>query len=138
MCLEAKDINFYYRYSSFADTESIILSATLRLETRDTNEIRKRVNFYRQKRLATQPVGYPSLGSVFKRPSKNISAAQLIDECDLKGKRIGGAEISTKHAGFIINSGYATAQDYLSLAEFACNTVYERFAIRLEKEIEII
>ncbi len=136
--LDAKKIDFKYRHSSLMGTENIIISTTMTLKPCNINESLKRMNSYRQKRIETQPVGYPSLGSVFKRPSTDISAARLIDECGLKGMRIGGAEISLKHAGFIINTGCATARDFINLAQFAAISVYERFNIKLEKEIEIL
>ena len=85
-----------------------------------------------------QPTGYPSLGSTFKRPKKDAFAGALIDSCGLKGYTVGGAAISEKHAGFIVNKGSATAKDYLSVAEVAEKTVYSKFGIKLEREIEII
>jgi UDP-N-acetylmuramate dehydrogenase len=80
----------------------------------------------------------PSLGSTFKRPAKDISAAKLIDDCGFRGYRIGNAKISEKHAGFIVNCGGATASDYLTLADFVSNGVAKKFGINLEKEVEIL
>ena len=138
MRLKREKINFGYRYSSLAVDDFIIISANLSLTPCNIYESLQRMNYFRQKRVENQPVGYPSLGSVFKRPSPDISAARIIDECGLKGKRIGGAEISNKHAGFIINVGNATAYDYMTLTELVSDTVYERFNIKLEREIEIL
>ena len=91
-----------------------------------------------ENRRKTQPYGAPSLGSTFKRPSLGLSAGKLIDECGLKGYCIGGAEISNKHAGFVVNKGKATAKDYLSVSEHAKNEVLNKFGVRLEYEIEIM
>ena len=89
-------------------------------------------------RKLQQPVGEKSLGSTFKRTADGVSAAMLIDKCGLKGYSIGGAQISRKHAGFIVNMGSATASDYISLMEYAKRMVKERFNILLTEEIEII
>lgn len=136
--LGAHDIKFKYRESSLIGTENIIISAILRLNSCNSEESLNRMKYCQLKRKETQPVGLPSLGSVFKKVSKDTPAARLIDECGLKGKRIGGAEISSKHAGFIINSGKATSKDFLDLVDLTYNTVYDRFNIKLEREIEIL
>ena len=89
------------------------------------------------KRRKTQPLEYPSLGSVFKRPAVGY-AAEYIDNLGLKGARIGDAEVSRKHAGFIINRANATAQDYIALADFVADSVYEKIGILLEREVEVL
>ena len=89
-------------------------------------------------RRSTQPVGIPSLGSVFKRTAQNISAAKLIDGCGLKGFKIGGASVSSKHAGFIVNLGNSTAEDYLRVADYVSDRVFEKYGVNLEKEIEVM
>ena len=136
--LKAEKLCFDYRSSSLMNENIIILSARLNLTRSDKFTVNRLIEDYREKRMATQPVGQASLGSTFKRPMKDVHAAKLIDECGLKGHKIGGAKISEKHAGFIVNIGGATAVDYLSLVEFAQKQVYEKFGIMLEKEIEVI
>ena len=136
--LKVEKLCFDYRSSSLMNDELIILSAKLSLARSDRFTVNRLIEDYREKRMATQPVGQASLGSTFKRPMKDVHAAKLIDECGLKGHKIGGAKISEKHAGFIVNIGGATAVDYLSLVEFAQKQVYKKFGIMLEKEIEVI
>ena len=144
--LEAKKINhlsadqcgFSYRDSYFKQRPWIVLSARLKLSESDTFSVASETNRIRQIRKNTQPTDKPSLGSTFKRPSENISAAWLIDQCGLKGFSVGVAAISKKHAGFIINNGGATAADYLHLSEYVAQCVYERFKIKLCREIEIM
>ena len=90
-----------------------------------------------EERKEKQPLEYPSAGSTFKR-GKNYITARLIDEAGLKGYKIGGAQISEKHAGFIINTGDASTKDILDLIEYTKKKVYERFGVNLEEEVEII
>lgn len=135
--LSRKEIDFYYRQSSLMDENYIILGATILLSASDSQKVKRCMADIHQIRAYTQPYNEPSLGSVFKRPVEGLSAAKLIDDCGLKGYRIGKAKISEKHAGFIINCGGATAQDYLSLVDYAADEVYKKFGINLEKEIEI-
>ena len=137
-CLKVDKIKFDYRFSSLVDADVILLSAKLSLARSDKIYANSLIQTYRERRTATQPVGLPSLGSTFKRPENEISASKLIDECGLKGKRVGGAKISEKHAGFIVNVGGATAEDYLELSDIAKDMVYQKFGISLEKEIEVI
>ena len=136
--MTAKELGFGYRTSVFMDKSLVILSATLSLCPSNSTDINRLTAFYRDKRVSTQPIGEPSLGSVFKRPSKDVYAGKLIDECGLKGRRVGGAQISNKHAGFIVNIGGATASDYLELVNVARDAVYNKFGILLEREIEVI
>lgn len=131
-------LGFAYRTSSLKNSCGLIITeATLALTPAYSSEILKSAHEYKQKRLLTQPVGRPSLGSVFKRCG-DFSAGELIDRVGLKGARIGGAEISTKHAGFIINSGGATAEDYLALMNLARDTVRNKLSKILEPEIETV
>ena len=136
--LSYDQIDFGYRYSSLMRDDIVILSVRLTLSPSDSVSIKALIQQCRERRIATQPVGQASLGSTFKRPAKDISAAKLIDDCGLKGKGMGGAKISEKHAGFIVNCGGATAADYLRLADYAKNKVFEKFGINLEREIEVI
>lgn len=95
------------------------------------------MDLLKEQRREKQPLEYPNAGSTFKRGEDFISA-QLIDECGLKGYKIGDAEVSTKHAGFIINKGNATAKDVIRLIEYVKKEVYDKFGKKLELEIEII
>ena len=99
--------------------------------------IKERMEKYSNSRKNSQPIEYPNAGSTFKRGNDYITA-KLIDECGLKGYRIGGAEVSTKHAGFIINKGNASAQDVLSLVNYVQDKVYERFKKKIQLEMKII
>ena len=131
-------IAFSYRSSSFMSEDIIVLDAELSLVSSSKESIQRRMEHFRRVRASTQPKGVPSLGSTFKRPAKDISAAKLIDDCGFRGYRIGNAKISEKHAGFIVNCGGATASDYLTLADFVSNGVAKKFGINLEKEVEIL
>lgn len=128
---------FSYRESALGKINAVLLSATLRLVPKRREDILKEVEEYRQKRLRSQPLQHPSLGSVFKRYD-GVSAGYYIDKAGLKGYSIGGARVSEKHAGFIVNTGGASAKDYLLLVEYVKDRVYSEFSIELEEEIEII
>ena len=136
--IEAGDIGFSYRYSSLYHSGKVILSVGLSLSKGDKRTIQLEIDRYRSIRLNTQPCGEPSLGSVFKRPREDLSASLLIDKCGLKGYTIGRAQISSKHAGFIVNKGGATAMDYLSLADYAAKEVKRNFDIDLTREIKVM
>ena len=136
--LSNEECDFSYRYSAFKENGLVILSAELSLISATSEKTKSRIEEVRRARSLTQPVGEKSLGSTFKRTADGISAAMLIDKCGLKGYSIGGAQISTKHAGFIVNTGLATASDYISLMEYARRKVKEKFNITLNEEIEII
>lgn len=128
---------FEYRKSIFASKKYIILETVIKLQKGNQNEINEKIEEYKKYRRDKQPIDKPSAGSTFKR-LPNCITAKLIDECGLKGKKIGGAEISTKHAGFIINVGDATAKDVLDLIKFTKEQVYEKTGENIETEIEII
>ena len=114
-----------------------MISARFKLVDTPYQDVLSSVTLYREKRIQSQPITYPSLGSVFKR-YRGIGAGYYVDKCGLKGYSIGGARVSEKHAGFIINTGDATADDYLRLIDYVKEKVYARFGIELEEEIEII
>lgn len=135
--LTNKDMSFGYRESIFQHDDLVILYADFRIVSDVPKTIQKRYVETKEKRLATQPLSYPSLGSVFKRPQGDY-AARLIDAAGLKGASIGGASVSEKHAGFIINTGNASFEDFQTLAEYIKQTVYTKFGVLLEEEIEII
>ena len=128
---------FKYRESIFSKEKYIILSTTLKLEYGTKNKIKDTIESFAKWRKEKQPLEYPNAGSTFKRGDNFITAA-LIDECGLKGYKIGGAQVSTKHAGFIINTGNATAKDVLELVEYIKKTVYEKKGKKIELEIEVI
>ena len=133
---EEQDLS--YRHSIFCDNQKwIVLEAELKLEKDDKDTINYRIEELIKTRVEKQPMEYPSAGSTFKRLPGKATAA-LIDECGLKGYRVGGAEVSTKHAGFIINRGNATAEDVLNLVEIVKTKVYERFNENIELEVVIM
>ena len=136
--LKPSEINFGYRTSLFKNTICLVLSAKFKGFCSDRILVKLRENDFLKKRKETQPQGQPSLGSVFKRTEDGISAGYLIDRCGLKGYRVGDAQISTVHAGFIVNLGEATASDYLKCAGDAAKCVKTRFGINLNKEIVLL
>ena len=128
------DLNFGYRHSIYKENGFTIIGVTLKLKLDNKNNIRNKMDYFLQRRKDKQPIEFPSAGSVFKRPEGNY-AGTLIEQCGLKGKTIGGAQVSEKHAGFIINIGNATQSDVTQLIEFVQNTVKEKTGYFLEREI---
>lgn len=126
-----------YRTSIFQKNEYIILEVKLKLKKGKKQEIDYLMKSLMKKRKEKQPLEYPSAGSTFKR-CNDVITAQLIEKCGLKGYSIGGAQISEKHAGFIINKGNATSKDILDLIQYTKNKVYEMYHIKIEEEVEII
>lgn len=135
--LNNKDCEFEYRNSKILKNKLVVLEAIIELEQGEQTEILSKMKQNNKTRNEKQPVEYPSAGSTFKRPLNNF-AGKLIMEAGLAGKSIGGACISEKHCGFIINTGNATCKDVLALADFACKEVKDKFNINLEKEIRVI
>lgn len=133
----ASEIELSYRNTPFMKNSRIITSAFFKLEEGNPEEISAKMDELMGKRKNSQPLEYPSAGSTFKRPAIGYAAA-LIDQSDLKGTAVGGAQVSTKHAGFVINKGGATFSDVTELMEIIKNTVYEKHGIRLEPEVEIL
>lgn len=132
-----EEAEFTYRHSKFSNGEYIILQAKMLLQKGSKEEIKAKMDEYAQYRKEKQPIEYPSAGSTFKRGTDFITA-KLIDEAGLKGYSIGGAKVSEKHAGFIINTGDATAKDVLDLARYVTDKVYEKFGKKIEFEIKIL
>jgi UDP-N-acetylmuramate dehydrogenase len=130
------DLEFGYRYSSFQKRKGAILSATFVLSS--SQEARGRQLAILEARLATQPYKEKSIGCIFRNPSSQISAGQLIDQCGLKGVQIGGVKISPVHANFMINSGDATAKDVLDLICMVQENVFKQTGQHLEPEIRMI
>lgn len=135
--LENEQINFLYRHSRFKEKQDIIINTKLQLEKGNKEEITQKMDTYKKARQEKQPIDMPSAGSTFKRGTNFISA-QLIDEAGLKGYTIGGAKVSEKHAGFIVNTGNATANDILELIDYVIKVVYEKYGKILELEVEVI
>ena len=135
--IQNEEANFEYRKSLFTEKDYIILKVEIQLEKGNAEEIQSKMTEYANYRKEKQPIEYPSAGSTFKRGTDFVTA-KLIDECGLKGYQIGGAQISEKHAGFIINKENATAEDVIKLMEYAKEQVYNKFGKRIEAEIEIL
>ena len=133
----AEDLHLSYRHSVLPEKEYILLNATLRLKKGNLDEIKNRMKELGEQRREKQPLQFPSAGSTFKRP-EGYFAGKLIQDADLKGKSIGGAQVSEKHAGFVINKGNATTQDILDLISFCQQTVFDKFGVSLETEVKIV
>lgn len=128
---------FSYRNSIFQKKDYIIIETKLKLEYGKKDEIQKRMEGYFKSRKEKQPIEYPSAGSSFKR-QEGIITAKLIDDVGLKGYKIGGAQVSEKHAGFIVNYNNATATDVINLINYIKEKVYSKYGIKIEEEIKII
>jgi len=136
--LTAEELQLGYRHSVFhKHPEWVIVEATVRLQKDEASAIRARMEDYAQRRCSKQPLELPSAGSVFKRPEGHF-AGGLIEQCGLKGLRIGGAEVSKKHAGFIVNVGGATCRDVCALIEEIRRIVLEQTGVALEPEIRCL
>ena len=135
--LKNEEQQLVYRGSIFKQGQYIILETKLKLEKGNEAEIEEKMNGYLNQRKIKQPVEYPSAGSTFKRGNDYITA-ELIDKCGLKGYSIGGAQVSEKHAGFVINTGNATAKDILDLINYIKKTVKEKYNVEIKEEVEII
>ena len=135
--LTPAQLDFSYRHSVFSAGEGIVLGAKLKLETGDKDAIKAEMDELMARRKASQPLELPSAGSTFKRPV-GYFAGTLIEGCGLKGCRVGGAEVSPKHAGFVVNVGGATCADVLALIEKVRKTVYDAHGVMLEPEVKII
>ena len=135
--IPAAELNLGYRYSSIPEKGYIVLGATLQLKKGNAAEIRGRMAELAEQRRAKQPLQYPSAGSTFKRP-EGYFAGKLVQDAGLKGKTIGGAQVSEKHSGFLINIGGATASDILELMRQVEQRVFEQFGVHLEPEVRIL
>lgn len=134
---EKDNLNFGYRTSVYRSNNMIITGVTLKLKKGNPDEIREKMDDYMLRRSTKQPLEYPSAGSVFKRPEGNFAGA-LIEQCGLKGKTCGGAQVSEKHAGFIINKSNATAKDVRDLIGEIQKTVSDKTGYNLECELIIL
>lgn len=126
--------HFSYRKSIFKENKGFILNAKLQLNNGNKDDIKAKMDEFKKRRIEKQPLEYPSAGSVFKRP-QGYFAGKLIEDAGLKGYGIGGAAVSEKHSGFIINVGGAKCADVLKLIDTITNTVYEKFKVKLECEV---
>ena len=135
--LPASACGFGYRKSIFSDRKCLILKACFHLEQGDPAAIKARMEELAAKRREKQPLEYPSAGSMFKRPPGHFAAA-LIDQCGLKGLTVGGAQVSAKHAGFVVNRGSATCADVLALVDQVKEEVLKQTGVELEMEVKVL
>lgn len=136
--LSNEECGFSYRRSVFQENKNlVILGGRFSLSKGDPSAIKARMEELKASRLSKQPLEYPSAGSTFKRP-EGLFAGKLIEDAGLKGYTIGGAQVSEKHAGFIINRGTASATDVKKLIEYVMLEVYAKFGVRLEREVEYL
>ena len=134
---ETDNLEFGYRHSVFSNTDAIILSAELELEEGYYDEIKGKMEELSKRRSDKQPLSQPSAGSTFKRP-EGYFAGKLIEDAGLKGYKIGGAMVSEKHSGFVVNTGDATCKDVLELISHIQKTVFEKFGVKMETEVKIL
>lgn len=135
--LSKDELDLGYRRSAYTDNGYTIVSAVLKLNKGNKTEIKEAMNDKLRRRKEKQPLEFPSAGSTFKRPEGYFAGA-LIEDCGLKGYTIGGAQVSEKHAGFVINRGTATSTDILNLIKHIQNRVFEKHGVKLETEVKII
>lgn len=131
------ELDFSYRHSCIPEKEYIVLEAVLEFMPSEEADIREKMEDYKKRRVDKQPLEYPSAGSTFKRPEGHF-AGKLIEDAGLRGYTVGGAQVSEKHCGFVINKGDATAADVLGLIEDVKGIVYEKFQVTLEPEVKMI
>lgn len=134
--LEKDDLKLSYRHSAYYDNDCIITGIYLKMKKGDKEEIKAKMDDFISRRRDKQPLEYPSAGSTFKRPEGYFAGA-LIEQCGLKGESVGGAQVSEKHAGFVINKGNATCCDVLELCKKCSDTVLEKTGVKLEMEIRV-
>jgi UDP-N-acetylmuramate dehydrogenase len=135
--IEGENHQFGYRKSYFTNKKSIIAEVVLKLAQGDIHDIRAKMMDFTVRRKDKQPLDKPNAGSIFKRPEGHF-VGPMITEAGLKGKKIGGASVSTKHAGFIVNDGDATCQDILDLVKFIQETIMKKYNVELESELRLI
>ncbi len=135
--LSNKELDFSYRESIFQKMNTVILEVEMKFKKGNKEEIKAKMLENKEKRASTQPQDFSNAGSTFKRGNDFITA-KLIDEAGLKGYQMGGAKVSEKHAGFVVNTGNATAEDIINLIEYVKKVVYEKYGKKLETEVRII
>lgn len=129
--------DFSYRHSSYENDGYLILSASFLLKKGNKEDILSKMKDFNNRRIIKQPLEFPSAGSTFKRPA-GLFAGKLIEDANLKGYTVGGAKVSEKHCGFVINTGNATCEDVLGVIKYVQNTVFAKFGVELETEVKII
>lgn len=129
--------DFSYRHSSYENDGYLILSASFLLKKGNKEDILSKMKDLNNRRITKQPLEFPSAGSTFKRPV-GLFAGKLIEDANLKGYTVGGAKVSEKHCGFVINTGNATCEDVLGVIKYVQNTVFAKFGVELETEVKII
>ena len=129
--------DFSYRHSSYENDGYLILSASFLLKKGNKEHILSKMKDLNNRRITKQPLEFPSAGSTFKRPA-GLFAGKLIEDANLKGYTVGGAKVSEKHCGFVINTGNATCEDVLGVIKYVQNTVFAKFGVELETEVKII
>jgi len=132
-----EEMNFSYRHSYLQEDDDIVIDVTFLLEKGDYDAIKAKMDDLTYKRSSKQPLEFPSCGSVFKRPEGHFTG-KLIQDAELQGLIWGGAQVSTKHAGFIVNINGATATDYLELIHHIQEVIFDKFGVQLETEVRII
>ena len=137
LTLDAAELKLGYRTSLIKEKGWTVLSAELELQEGEKTAIEAQMNDLKEKRVSKQPLQYPSAGSTFKRP-EGYFAGKLIQDAGLRGKQIGGAQVSEKHCGFVINAGNATAADVCALMKYVQDTVWEQFRVKLEPEVKFL
>lgn len=135
--LSKEELDLSYRHSCIPEKEYIVLEATLELVPGEESAIREKMADFKNRRVDKQPLEYPSAGSTFKRP-EGYFAGKLIQDANLRGYQVGGAQVSEKHCGFVINKGNATASDVLQLIQDVRRIVYDTFQVELEPEVKMI
>lgn len=135
--LSAAELELSYRHSCIPEKGYIVLEAVLELQPGEEETIRETMVDFRNRRVEKQPLEYPSAGSTFKRP-EGYFAGKLIQDADLRGYTVGGAQVSEKHCGFVVNKGGATAADVCKLIADVKEKVYEQFQVKIEPEVKMI
>ena len=135
--LQASELDFAYRHTALQNSGWIVISVTVALQPGEAESIAAKMADFSQRRISKQPLELPSAGSMFKRPP-GYFAGTLIDQTGLKGYTVGGAQVSTKHAGFVVNVGGATAQDVLQLISDVQSKVFAAHGVRLEPEVLVL
>jgi len=135
--LSLEELDLSYRHSCIPEKNYIVLEATVELKEGEETAIREMMDDFKGRRVDKQPLEYPSAGSTFKRP-EGYFAGKLIQDADLRGYTVGGAQVSEKHCGFVINKGDATAEDVLTLINDVKRIVFEKFQVELEPEVKMI
>ena len=135
--LSAADCDFSYRHSAFSGGDRLVVCAKMQLAEGDPDTIRAKMSDLMARRKEKQPLEFPSAGSTFKRPAGHFAAA-LIDQCGLKGLSVGGAQVSTKHAGFVVNTGGASCSDILRLIDEVRERVFRETGVELEPEVKYL